>query len=431
MDRLRKRVEKGSDIHRFTGRIAATVSAMTTIPAPASGFATIDFETTGFFAEGTDRAIEVSVVHSDSDGVITGQWETLINPGRDLGRQDIHGISAREILRAPQFPSITADLVDLLSQRVIVAHNASFDMRFLEAELGRASYWAGVPFVSLCTMRLAREYLGGSTTLSDCCAAFDIDLNGGHRAAVDALATAELLGAFIASTGQSSWRDLLGQAERLAPHPGDRFPWLPRSAVEDYTPSFLERIIDRVPDVSDSDEQAEYIALVERCLLDRYLSEHEKDALVSQAERSGIGRATVERLHRDYLAALVHIAWSDGVITDAERADLISVAHLLEVPAEIVLDALAQPIEIVVPPTTDAFSLVAGDVVVLTGEMRKPRSVWEQRLREHGFIPKPAVTKAARLVVAADPDSLSGKARKARDYGIPIVGEAWLAERYA
>lgn len=34
-------------------------------------------------------------------------------------------------------------------------------------------------------------------------------------------------------------------------------------------------------------------------------------------------------------------------------------------------------------------------------------------------------------VVAADPDSLSGKARKARDYGIPIVGEAWLAERYA
>ncbi|HCM50934.1 MAG TPA: hypothetical protein DIS91_10455, partial [Microbacterium sp.] len=33
-----------------------------------------------------------------------------------------------------------------------------------------------------------------------------------------------------------------------------------------------------------------------------------------------------------------------------------------------------------------------------------------------------------RLVVAADPDSLSGKARKARDYGIPIVGEAWLID---
>lgn len=404
---------------------------MTPIPVPAMGFATIDFETTGFYAEGTDRAVEISVVHSDPDGTITGRWETLINPGRDLGRQDIHGITAREILRAPQFAHITADLVDLLSQRVIVAHNASFDLRFLEAELGRAAYWAGAPFVSVCTMRLARAHLGGSSTLADCCAAFDIDLNGAHRAAVDALATAQLLGAFIASTGQASWQDLLSRAERLAPHSGERREWLARSGVAEYSPSFLERIIDRVPDVSDSDEQAEYVALVERCLLDRYLSEHEKDALVSFAERAGIGRATAERLHRDYLTALVRIAWSDGVVTEDERGDLMRVAQLLEVPTGVVDDALARPAAVVTPPSTTSFALNPGDIVVLTGEMTRPRSEWEQRLRDHGLTPRPAVTKAARLVVAADPDSLSGKARKARDYGIPIVGEAWLAERYA
>ncbi|GAA1233128.1 hypothetical protein GCM10009588_08020 [Microbacterium phyllosphaerae] len=407
------------------------LAIMSVIPTPSSGFATIDFETTGFHAEGTDRAIEISVVHSEPDGTITGQWETLINPGRDLGRQDIHGISAREILRAPQFSHITADLVDLLSQRVVVAHNASFDMRFLQAELGRAAYWGGVPFVSLCTMRLARTHLGGSTTLADCCAAFDIDLNGGHRAAVDARATAELLGAFVASTGLSSWTELLGSAERLAPHPGERHPWLARTGVEEYSPSFLERIVDRVPDISDSDEQAEYVALVERCLLDRYLSEHEKNALVAHADRTGLGRATVERLHRDYLSALVRIAWSDGVVTEDERADLLAVAHLLEVPAEVVLDALARPVEVAEAAPAEAFALTPGDIVVLTGDMARPRSEWEKRLREHGFTPKPAVTKAARLVIAADPDSLSGKARKARDYGIPIVGEAWLAERYA
>lgn len=404
---------------------------MSLIPPPSPGFATIDFETTGFYAEGTDRAIEISVVHSEPDGTITGQWETLINPGRDLGRQDIHGITAREILRAPQFGGITAELVDLLSQRVIVAHNASFDMRFLEAELGRAAYWAGVPFVSLCTMRLARTHLGGSSTLADCCAAFDIDLSGAHRAAVDARATAELLGAFVASTGQASWRDLLSQAERLAPHAGERSEWLARAGVEEYSPSFLERIVDRVPDISDSDEQAEYVALVERCLLDRYLSEHEKDALVAFADRSGLSRTTVERLHHDYLAALVKIAWSDGVVTDQECSDLIAVAQLLEVPIEMVAEAVAQPVEAEDRPVATAFSLNAGDIVVLTGDMERARSEWEQRLREHGIVPKPAVTKAARLVVAADPDSLSGKARKARDYGIPIVGEAWLAERYA
>lgn len=404
---------------------------MSLIPPPSTGFATIDFETTGFYAEGADRAIEISVVHSDPDGTITGQWETLINPGRDLGRQDIHGISAREILRAPLFGGITGDLVDLLSQRAIVAHNASFDMRFLEAELSRAAYWAGVPFVSLCTMRLARTHLGGSSTLADCCAAFDIDLSGAHRAAVDARATAELLAAFVASTGQSSWQEMLGRAERLAPHAGERVEWFARSSVAGYSPSFLERMIDRVPDVSDTDEQAEYIALVERCLLDRYLSEHEKDALVAFADRAGISRSTVESLHRDYLAALVKVAWSDGIVTAEEREDLIAVAQLLEVPVEIVLDAVAQPVEVDVVAEPASFALSPGDIVVLTGEMTRARSEWEQRLREHGIIPKPAVTKAARLVIAADPDSLSGKARKARDYGIPIVGEAWLAERYA
>ena len=45
---------------------------MTSIPVPSPGFATIDFETTGFHAEGTDRAIEISVVHSEPDGTITG-----------------------------------------------------------------------------------------------------------------------------------------------------------------------------------------------------------------------------------------------------------------------------------------------------------------------------------------------------------------------
>lgn len=313
---------------------------------------------------------------------------------------------------------------------MIVAHNASFDLRFLDAELGRAGYWGSAPWVSVCTMRLARTYLGSGTTLADCCAAFDIELGGAHRAAVDARATAELLAAYIGSTGQASWQQLLGSVEMLAPHAGERHDWLPRADVAAYTPSFLERIIDRVPDVSDTHEQAEYLALVERCLLDRYLSEHEKDALVGLAERAGLGRATVERLHRDYLSALVTVAWADGVLTEEERADLYAVAHLLEVPVSVVDDALARPVE-VTAPTMGSFALSAGDVVVLTGEMLRPRSEWEERLREHGIVPKPAVTKAARLVVAADPDSLSGKARKARDYGIPIVGETWLADRYA
>jgi len=159
----------------------------------APGFATIDFETTGLFPNGNDRAIEVAVVHSDPDGTITGRWDTLLNPGRDLGRQDIHRISAAEILRAPTFADIAPELIELLDGRVLVAHNAGFDTRFLLAELARADVWTSQDLVTLCTMQLARVYLPGSgRALADCCAAFDIQLEGAHRASVDAGATAQL-----------------------------------------------------------------------------------------------------------------------------------------------------------------------------------------------------------------------------------------------
>ena len=63
-----------------------------------------------------------------------------------------------------------------------------------------------------------------------------------------------------------------------------------------------------------------------------------------------------------------------------------------------------------------------GDRVVFTGEMSKPRSFFERLCLERGLV-LGSVTKGTRLVVAADPNSLSGKAAKARDYGIPIVTE--------
>ena len=63
-----------------------------------------------------------------------------------------------------------------------------------------------------------------------------------------------------------------------------------------------------------------------------------------------------------------------------------------------------------------------GDRVTLTGEMNRPRSEWEEEIREHGLIPG-SLTRNTRVLVAADVDSLSSKAKKARHYGIPILNE--------
>ncbi|WP_061297779.1 hypothetical protein [Herbidospora cretacea] len=69
----------------------------------------------------------------------------------------------------------------------------------------------------------------------------------------------------------------------------------------------------------------------------------------------------------------------------------------------------------------ERFRLRPGDLVVFTGEMDEGRDYWEGRAGEAAVVPHGNVTKKVRLLIAADPDSLSGKAVKARAYGIPIV----------
>ncbi|WP_341952671.1 exonuclease domain-containing protein [Salinibacterium sp. TMP30] len=84
------------------------------------GFAVIDFETTGLFAGGHDRVIEIAVVHVDAEGTVEGRWETLVNPQRDLGPQRIHQIRASDVVDAPTFTQIAAHLIELLAGRVLV-----------------------------------------------------------------------------------------------------------------------------------------------------------------------------------------------------------------------------------------------------------------------------------------------------------------------
>ncbi|QJU54278.1 3'-5' exonuclease [Herbiconiux sp. KACC 21604] len=197
------------------------------------GFATIDFETTGL-QPGRHRAVEVAVVHSDADGTVTGRWDTLIDPGDGLGPGPtrIHRITAAQLRGAPRFADIARGLMGLLAGRVMVAHNASFDRRFLLAELAAAGYRSWAPAATLCTLQLSRQFLPhGPRSLAACCAAFAIELKGAHRASVDALATAQLLGAYLDhSPARDGWNELLARAA-AQPVPGggaETGQWVPR-----------------------------------------------------------------------------------------------------------------------------------------------------------------------------------------------------------
>ncbi|MET0236144.1 MAG: hypothetical protein ABW224_15980 [Kibdelosporangium sp.] len=187
----------------------------------------------------------------------------------------------------------------------------------------------------------------------------------------------------------------------------------------------MARLVDGLPRVPHPPHADEYLAVLDRALLDRHLSETEQDELVAVAKDLGLQRGETQELHRRYLVALAKRAWADGLVTDAERDDLRQVTMLLGLGEDEIDHALASARLTTGRnlPTVGDFQLRAGDCVVFTGQMTLPREVWTERATEVGLGVHTNVTKKTKLVVAADPDSLSGKAKKAHTYRIPVIAE--------
>jgi len=435
-----------------------------------NGYAVIDFETTGLSPQYHHRVIEVGIVHVAPDGTIEDSFETVLNPGRDLGPTHIHQLRGADVRDAPVFADVVEQLVEHLRGRVLVAHNARFETTFLRAELDRLGMTSPISDDgALCTMKLATTYLPGSgRKLADCCAAFDIPLDDAHEALADARATAQLLGSYLElGRDQAEWWGQWGEFAARAPWPSappgrSAAGWMPRpraragdldparderarewvigtskavasavSAATSHTAppaSFLERTTDRLRAVDATGRELDYLAVLDRALSDGFLSVSETDELRSLGEAIGVGPARRAELHHEYFDTLVDAAWSDGVLTPDERTDVQAVAVMLDIDmiarsAALAPRAEAQQRTDVGQSPSASVRLSPGDLVVLTGEMSEPRDRIEQLLTARGAVVKPGITKKTSLLVAADPDSLSGKAQKARQYGVPIIGE--------
>jgi len=180
-----------------------------------------------------------------------------------------------------------------------------------------------------------------------------------------------------------------------------------------------------------------YLAVLEMAMLDGFLAEHEKDQLIETAVAVGLTRGQVLDVHGDYLQAMAEVALADHVVTSAERAELNSVASMLGLRPGDVDRALGDAQSRAVKETTAVDTLATavidlepGDRVVFTGDLKLERAQWEARARSAGLEPG-GVTKKTKVVIAADPNSHSAKAAKARQYGVPIITEGAFARLLA
>ncbi len=160
----------------------------------------LDFETTGLSPDSGDRAIEIGAVRLEN-GQVTGRFQELMNPGRRVSGfiESYTGISNAMLADAAKNADVMTRFADFIGDFNLVAHNASFDKRFLDAELARIG--RGYPGQFVCSMLLARRLFQAAPDykLGTLVRYANIPVDGVfHRALYDSEMTAKLWLAMLA-----------------------------------------------------------------------------------------------------------------------------------------------------------------------------------------------------------------------------------------
>ena len=188
-------------------------------------YAVVDVETTGGAYRAGHRVIELAIVEV-REGVVTNEFRSLVNPGRDIAPSvtRLTGISEARVAGAPRFGDIAGEVWRRLDHHVFVAHNADHDWAFVGGEL-RRTLGAAPEVRKLCTEQLSRRLLASQRRhhLDALCGRFGIEVHGRHRALGDARAAAQVLKRLLEEVGRRGVRDLRA-LERLLARPAGRDP---------------------------------------------------------------------------------------------------------------------------------------------------------------------------------------------------------------
>ena len=210
----------------------------------------LDTETTGFDPETGDRIVEIGAVELHNHMATGKTYHQYINPEREMPKSafEVHGLGDDFLRDKPKFAQIGQAFLDFVGHSKLVIHNASFDMKFLNAELG----WIGLPKLpweqAIDTLAIARKKFPGSpASLDALCRRFEIDNASRtlHGALLDSEILAkvylELIGgrqpdfglstAHGANTTGSDWR-AMPRATPLAPRINDEERALHREFVD-------------------------------------------------------------------------------------------------------------------------------------------------------------------------------------------------------
>ena len=390
----------------------------------SADFVAIDFETTGLSPNSphSHRVIEIGIVRFSLENGISAEYESVVNPQRDIGPFEIHRISAGEASGAPTFAEVASDVAEMLNGARLIAHNKNFDLRFLRSELDRASI-SYSDLDAICTMELVGMIKPkGPRRLTDCCELLGIEVLDAHRALNDAKMAANIAISVLNSTGFPALTnpvDIHGPFQVSSPAV-KRGESVPKTVSQG---SYLSQVMDRLthqelPINRIGLAVAEYLNLLELVLEDRRIDQSEADELFDLADRLSIPKSQLGAIHATYFSTICEHALADGSISTEEEYDLQSLGNLLNVGdwREIVNVSSAR-----IPNNSTPIRIAAGTTVCFTGTMKYSRQKCVEIATSVGLVNADRVTKSLDILVVADPDSQSTKAIKAKKYGIRIL----------
>lgn len=184
-------------------------------------YAIVDIETTGGNAGGS-RITEIAIIIHDGIGVID-RWETLVNPQKEIPIPifALTGINNEMVRDAPIFDDIAEKVLEMLTDRIFVAHNVNFDYSFVRHQLEESGFkWTAR---KLCTVRASRKIKPGlsSYSLGNLCRSLEIPVEQRHRAGGDADATVILFSRLLEWDNEREIEKMVkktSQDQRLPPN---------------------------------------------------------------------------------------------------------------------------------------------------------------------------------------------------------------------
>lgn len=293
-------------------------------------FTAIDFETTDLKP---GRLIEVGAVRMRSDGTVLRELSTLVDPGPgiDPGATWVHRITRERLDGAPLIAEVMGPLLELCEGSVLVAHNLKFEGRFLAHELALLGIRVP-PIPGLCTLEAARAHLPGvpNHRLGTLVNVLELEAGTAHAALDDARACGRLL-AYLLNGPRG-----LGLASRPAFAPMPRLAGTTRfkpraSGLYAGRRGWMAALMDRLPishpGTADPVLAEAYVAQLTDTLATGRMTRAEARVLARQAERAGMSRDDVLRLHRELLEGLRRVAGED--LPPAKEAALQRAARIL------------------------------------------------------------------------------------------------------